>query len=147
SGTEQTIVYERAKRLEALGRTAPARDAYLEIAARWPYPFGSYFDDSLFRAAQMDETLGRNKEAIATLEKLLSFRETSTLMGSYERPKYIPAILEIAKIYEEKLGDRARAREALHRLYTEFKFSPLRDDALWREAELWRKDGDTGAEC
>jgi outer membrane protein assembly factor BamD (BamD/ComL family) len=68
-------------------------------------------------------------------------------MGSYERPRYIPAILRIAKLYEEKLNDRARARDALHRLYSEFKTSTLRDDALWREAELWRKDGDTGKMC
>jgi hypothetical protein len=68
-------------------------------------------------------------------------------MGSYERPRYIPAILKIAKIYEEKLNDRGKAREALHRLYAEFTTSTLRDDALWREAELWRKDGDTGKMC
>ena len=52
-----------------------------------------------------------------------------------------------AKIYEEKLNDRPKARETLHRLYTQFSTSTMRDDALWREAELWRKDGDTGTAC
>jgi outer membrane protein assembly factor BamD (BamD/ComL family) len=147
SGTEQTIAYERAKRLDALGRTEQARDAYLAVAARWPYPFGSYFDDSLYRASEMDEKLGRYREAIADLERLLSFREEASFMGSYERPKYVPAILRVAKLYEERLGDRARAREALHRLYTDFEHSTLRDDALWREAELWREDGDQTTAC
>lgn len=146
-GVEQTVVYERAKRLAVLGRTAEARDAFLDIAARWPYPFGAYFDDALYRASEMEEQLGRVPEAIADLERLLSHREVSSFMGSYERPRYIPAILRIAKLYEEKLGDRGKAREALHRLYSEFTTSTLRDDALWREAELWKKDGDLGTMC
>jgi tetratricopeptide (TPR) repeat protein len=144
---EQTVLYERAKRLAVLERNQEARDAFLDIAQRWPYPFGSYFDDSLYRASEMEEKLGRTREAILHLENLLSHREVSSFMGSYERPRYIPAILRIAKLYEEKLNDRARARDALHRLYSEFKTSTLRDDALWRDAELWRKDGDTGKMC
>lgn len=144
---EETVLYERAKRLAVLEKQQEARDAFLDIAQRWPYPFGSFFDDSLYRASEMEEKLGRPREAIAHLENLLSHREVSSFMGSYERPRYIPAILRIAKLYEEKLNDRGKARDALHRLYAEFKTSTLRDDALWREAELWRKDGDTGKMC
>ncbi len=146
TGAEQTVAYERAKRLDALGNTEQARDAYLAIAAKWPYPFGSYFDDSLYRASEDDEKLGRLREAIADLERLLSYREVSSLMGSYERPKYLPAAFRIADLYE-KLGDHAKARDALHRVYTEFLHSTLRDDALWKEAELWRKDGDAATAC
>lgn len=144
---EQTVAYERAKRLAVLERHREARDAFLDIAARWPYPFGSYFDDSLYRASEMEERLGRVREAVAVLERLLSHREVSSFMGSYERPRYIPAILRIAKLYEEKLNERGKARDALHRLYADFKTSTLRDDALWREAELWRRDGDTSTMC
>ena len=147
AGAEQTIAYERARRLDDLGKTEQARDAYLAITARWPYPRGSYFDDCLYRASVDDEKLGHVQEAIADLERLLSYRETSALMGSYERPRYVPAIFRIAKLYEDKLGDRAKAREALHRVYTDFQHSTLRDDALWKEAELWRKDGDTATAC
>ncbi|MBS2012938.1 MAG: tetratricopeptide repeat protein [Deltaproteobacteria bacterium] len=144
---EESVLYERARRLDQLERVEAAREAYVACAAKFPYPFGAYNDDSLYRAAQMEEKLGRPKEAIAILERLLSQRETSSVMGSYERPRYVPALLFIAKLYEEKLNDRAKARETLHRLYSDFKTSPLRDDALWREAELWRKDGDTNAAC
>jgi tetratricopeptide (TPR) repeat protein len=147
SGAEQTIAYERARRLQKLDRTEAARDAYLAIAEKWPYPFGSYFDDALFYASEMDEKLGRTREAIADLERLISFREVSAIMGSYERPKYLPAMFRIATLYEDKLGDRAHAREALHRVYTDFKHSTLRDDALWKEAELYRKDGDMKSAC
>jgi hypothetical protein len=143
---EEKVLYERAKRIDALGRTEAARDAFLEVADKWPYPFGGFNDDALFRAAEMEEKLGRPKEAIAHLERLLSQREVSSFMGSYERPRYLSAILKIAEIYE-KTGERAKARAALHRLYTDFTTSTMRDDALWREAALWRKDGEASTAC
>ncbi len=144
---EEDVAYERAKRIGELGRFEEARNAFVVVADRWPYPTGNYFDDALFRASEMEEKLGRSKEAIAHLERMLSFREKSVTIGSYERPRYIPAILRIAQLYEDRLGDRAKARETLHRLYAEFTTSTLRDDALWREAELWQKDGDKDTAC
>jgi outer membrane protein assembly factor BamD (BamD/ComL family) len=144
---EEKVSYERARRLEALSQTAAARDAYLDVANRWPYPFGALNDDALYRAAEMEMKLDRPREAIALLERLLSQREVSSFMGSYERPRYLPAVLRIAQIYEDKLGDRAKARETLHRLYSQFATSTMRDDALWRESELWRKDGDVSTAC
>jgi outer membrane protein assembly factor BamD (BamD/ComL family) len=144
---EEKVLYERARRLDALGRTQAARDAFVDVAAKFPYPFGGLQDDALYRASEMEEKLGRPQEAIALLERLLSQRETSSFMGSYERPRYLPAILRIAQIYENQLNDRAKARAALHRVYSEFTTSVMRDDALWREAELWRKDGDEKTAC
>jgi tetratricopeptide (TPR) repeat protein len=144
---EEKVIYERAKRLDALGRTEAARDAFVTAADKFPYPFGGLNDDAIYRAAEMEEKLGRPKEAIALLERLLSQREIAGFMGSYERPRYLPAVLRIAQIYENQLNDRAKARATLHRLYTDFTTSIMRDDALWREAELWRKDGDTITAC
>lgn len=144
---EEKVLYERAKHLDALGRTEVARDAFIDVANKWPYPFGAFNDDALFRAGEMEEKLGRPKEAIALYERLLAQREVSSFMGTYERPRYLPAILRIAQLYEEKLNDRAKARATLHRLYTDHTTSTMRDDALWREAELWRKDGDTSTAC
>ena len=131
SNLEELLAYERARRLDMLGRSAEARDAYVDCANRWPYPKGAFFDDSLYRASEMEEKLGRPKEAIDHLERLLSYREKSTTIGSYERPRYVPAVLRIAKLYEERLNDRGKARDALHRLYSEFTTSTLRDDALF----------------
>jgi len=144
---EQDVAYERAKRLAELGRREEALAAHLAVAERWPYPKGSYFDDALYQASELEEALGRPEQAIARLEHLLSFRETSNVIGSYQRPRYTPALLRIAKLYEEALHDRARARETLHRLYRDFTTSTERDDALWREAELWQKDGDQATAC
>jgi outer membrane protein assembly factor BamD (BamD/ComL family) len=144
---EEKVLYERARHLDTLGRTEAARDAYVETANKFPYPFGGFNDDALFRAAEMEEKLGRPKEAIALLERLLSQREVSGFLGSYERPRYLPALLRIAEIQETKLNDRAAARATLHRLYADFTTSTMRDDALWREAELFRKDGDQTSAC
>lgn len=144
---EETIAYERGKRLADAGRLEDAHAALLAVATRWSYPKGVFFDDALFRASEIDEKLGRYGEAIEHLEHLLSFRESSVTIGTYERPRYIPAILRIAQLYEERLGDRAKARQTLHRLYSDFKTSTFRDDALWREAELWQKDGDKDTAC
>ncbi len=143
---EEKVVYERARRLDALGRKEEARDAFLEAARRWPYPFGSFNDDALFRAAELENKLGRPNEAIARLEQLLAQREVSSFVGSYERPRYVPALLRIVEI-SEGAGDRTKARETLHRLYKDFTTSTMRDDALWREATLWRKDGNAETAC
>lgn len=147
SALEEDVAYERAKRIADLGHFEEARDAFVDVANRWSYPAGNYFDDALYRASVMEENLGRYKEAIGHLERLLAFRETSVTIGSYERPRYIPAMLRIATLYEERLRDRKMARETLHRLYTDFTTSTLRDDALWREAELWRKDANKETAC
>ena len=137
SSVLQKVVYERALRQEA---KEARRDALVAVAARFPYPRGAYWDDSLFKAAEIEEELGRHREAVALYEKLLVERETSDVIGSYQRPKYSPAKMRIAHIQAEKLGDRAAARKTLHELYTQLESSDLRDDALFEEARLYRAD-------
>ncbi|AKV03055.1 hypothetical protein AKJ09_09718 [Labilithrix luteola] len=146
-GITEAIVYERAKRLADQGKTVEARDAMLDVANRWPYPFGAYFDDALFRASELESKLGHPQKAIEHLERLLSHRESSSMLGTYERPRYSPAMFRIADIYENDLHDRGKTRETLHRFYKEFTTSPRRAEALWREADLWRKDGNTEVAC
>jgi TolA-binding protein len=148
-GTElgEALAYQIALRLTLLGQPQAARDAFVDVATRWPYPSGALFDDALFRASELDEKLGKYTDAIADLERMLEEREDTTLVGSYQRPRYGAAILRIATLYRDRLHDKERARDAFHRLYADFKTSPWRDDALWQEAELWREDGDTGTAC
>jgi tetratricopeptide (TPR) repeat protein len=144
---EPRVAFATAEHVEALGDESAARDAYLRIADRWPYPFGGFFDDALWRASLLDEKLGRFQGAVDDLERMVSVRETTTLIGTYERPKYVPAMLRIGALWRDRLHDRARARAAFHRLYADFAHSTARDDALWQEAALWREDGDTHTAC
>ncbi|MGH7296895.1 MAG: tetratricopeptide repeat protein, partial [Polyangiaceae bacterium] len=143
----ELVTYLRAQHLEALGRDAEARDAFLRIADRWPYPFGAFFDDALWEASLLDEKLGRARPAADDLERLVAMRETTTIMGSYERARYVPAMLRLGALYRDVLHDHAKARETFHRLYTDYAHSTRRDAALWEEAAIWRADGDVATAC
>jgi tetratricopeptide (TPR) repeat protein len=148
-GTErgEEIAYGIALRLDRLGRTLEARDAFAAVAARWAYPHGTLFDDALFRASLLDERLGRYEEAIADLRKMLVVRESSWFSGSYERPRFDVGQMRIADLYETRMHDDARAAVELHKLYTDFKTSLLRDRALWREAAIWARGGERARSC
>jgi tetratricopeptide (TPR) repeat protein len=143
----QLVAYLSAVHLEQLGDDAGAYAAYMRIASRWPYPRGPFFDDVLWNASLLDEKAGRGQAAVDDLERLVAVRETTTLVGSYERARYVPAMLRIGKLYADVLHDRERARATYHRLYADFAHSTMRDDALWKEAALWRQDGDATAAC
>jgi tetratricopeptide (TPR) repeat protein len=144
----QTLDYQAAVCTEHMGKLAEAREAYLAVAARYPYPFGRLFDDALWRASEIDEKLGKPERAIEDLERMLAVRETAHLMGTYERPRFQPALMRIAVLYRDKLGDRARARDAYRRAWNELgASSPMRDDAAWEEAQLLGADGDQDGAC
>jgi len=144
---EDALSYERALHLAALGYDGPARDAFLDTANRWPYPHGGYWDDSLYRASVLDEKLGRYVEAMRDLTRMLSERESSFLVGSYERPRYEPAKVRLCALYRDRLRARDKARECFHELYTDFSHSELRDDALWEESRLFLEGGDAASAC
>jgi tetratricopeptide (TPR) repeat protein len=143
----EEVAYETALRLDRLGRAEEARNAFVAISVRWAYPHGPLFDDSLHRASVLDEQLGRYDEAIQDLERMLAVRESSWFSGSYERPRFDAAQMRIADLYANRLHDHAKAKAALHELYADFKTSLLRDEALWKEAALWERDGDATRAC
>jgi TolA-binding protein len=143
----ELIAYQIADRLAKAGEDVQARDAYLSVAKRWPYPFGAYWDDSLFHASELDEKMGRYTEAIAHLERILAEYETTTIVGTYTRPRMSPALFRIGLLYRDRVGDKGKAKAAFHRLYTVFTNASRRDDALWYEADIWREEGDEATAC
>jgi tetratricopeptide (TPR) repeat protein len=148
-GTEldEVVTYERSRSLERAGKKQEAHDAYLASARRHPYPFGGLTDDAYWRAAKIDEELGRYEEAIAHLRELLSSREPSGAWGSYERPRYSDAQLEIAEIYRDKIKDHAAARREFEKLYALHPSTINRDDAVWNEARIALADKDQKTVC
>jgi TolA-binding protein len=144
---EENLDYEKALALERMGKLAPARDAFLETARAHPYPFGTLTDDALYRASLVEEQLGNPEAAIAHLRSLLAGRESSHMMGSYDRPRYSQAQMRIGELYRDKLRDHASARRELHKVYADHPTSILRDDALWAEARLAKEDGDEREAC
>jgi TolA-binding protein len=144
---EESVEYQQANRLHALGDLDAAHAKFISITERFPYPLGRTWDDSLFHASEIDEAKKDYVEAVLHLETMLKEREVSSLMGSYQRPRFTPALLRIATLYRDRLHDNDNARKAFHRLYADFTTSTMRDDALWQEARLWKADGDTSAAC
>ncbi|MGD0524755.1 MAG: tetratricopeptide repeat protein [Polyangiaceae bacterium] len=141
------VAYLSAEHVEARGADVAARDAYLHIADRWPYPHGAFFDDALWHASLLDEKLGRAQAAADDLERLVAVRETTGIMGSYERARYVPSMLRLGELYRDALHDHAKARATFHRLYTDYAHSTKRAEGLWREAAIWRQDGDAKTAC
>jgi tetratricopeptide (TPR) repeat protein len=147
SELSETLVYRRARELDAVGQAAAARDGYLDCAARFPYPIGAYWDDALLRAARKELELGSPTRAIAHLQRMLAEQEGASIMGSYERARYAEAQLEVGRIYRDVLHDPARARQELRKVWLLHPKSPLVDDALFQEALLAHQGGDQQGSC
>ncbi len=143
----ETASYLVADRLLEVGDVRGARDGFVQTAKDYPYPSGSLFDDSMFRASELDEKLGEPRVAVDRLRELLSHREPSSMNGSYERPRYGKAQMRIAELYRDALRDHATARKEFRKLFEQHTTSLLRDDALWQEALLARQDGDSAGAC
>jgi tetratricopeptide (TPR) repeat protein len=143
----EEVAFEIARRLDETGETAAAREAFVAVAARWPYPLGALWDDALFRASALDERLDRPQAAIDDLKQMLRRRERAILVGSAERSHYAEAQLHLGEIYRDRLHDDLAARAAFHALYEDYPDSTLRDRGLYEEAELLRADGDASAAC
>ncbi|MEO7034492.1 MAG: tetratricopeptide repeat protein [Polyangiaceae bacterium] len=141
----EQLRYERARRFDALGNAAEAREAYVDLADRYPYPHGAYWDDALLRGAECDVRLGQPERALSLLERMLASRETSHLSGSYERPHFADAAYRMAELYRDALHAPAAARRAFHNVFVNYPTSTLRDDALWQEALILRSAGPSAA--
>lgn len=143
----ETLAYRRARELETSGDLAAARDAYLECAARYPYPTGAFWDDALLRAARVELSLGAPERAIAHLRRMLGEQERARIMGSYERPRYAEAQLELGRLYRDVQHDPAGARAELRRVWLRHPKSTLVDDALFEEALVAKSTGDARGTC
>jgi len=143
----ERALYEKAKRLERLGRLREAVDTLLICAKDYPYPVGSLRDNALYLASELEERLGRPRQAVAHLRTLLEDREQSLIHGSYERPLYAPAQMRLAVLYRDALAEPDVARKEFRKLFDAFPTSTLRDDALWAEALVARKQKDTEGAC
>ncbi len=135
----ETVIYQRARYQQLAGTKTAARDGYLTVAQRFPYPFGAYWDDALFHAAELDVELGNPRSAIAHLQRMLEQREPTRVHGSLERPRFGPARFLLAEIYRDELHDDRAARDSFLTLVDEHPTSLLRDDALWEAALLERE--------
>jgi TolA-binding protein len=147
SSLRERAGYELARHLEAEGDPVGAAAQYDAVATRFPYPRGALWDDALYRLAEVLHRLGRTRDAIGRLEALLSYRERSTLQGSYERPRFAQARFRIAELYRDALRDPEQARSAFREVWKSHPTSRLRDDALWEAALIAAREGWRAQAC
>lgn len=148
-GTElgQYLHYEYARSLESDGHPADARARYLFVARRYPYPAGALWDDSLYRAADLDARLGDPRAAISHLEGMLAERETAHFIGSYEKGRFEDAAFRIGELQRDALHAPTAARRSFERFWSDFPRSRLRDEAAWQGATLAAEAGDQRGAC
>jgi tetratricopeptide (TPR) repeat protein len=148
-GTElhEQAGYRLGLALYAVGQKEEAKARLVLTAEAHPHPYGGLTDDAYWHAARIAHELGRPKEALSLLERLLAPQERSTMNGSYIRRRFPPALLRMAVILRDDLKDLAAARKKLLELPSRFPDSILRDDALWEAARLSHLVGDAGAAC
>jgi tetratricopeptide (TPR) repeat protein len=141
-----TLDVELARRRHRAGRHRDAITLY-ERALTWRYPNNPRWDDASLELARLHEEAGRYAEALAVIDRALSMREQLVLIpGSAVRPRFPELALERGRVYEA-LGDPARAADAYHAVYADFRDSILRDDALEHESRVRRAAGEVARGC
>jgi tetratricopeptide (TPR) repeat protein len=143
----ERVEYAYADLLERANRTSAARDQYLLVAKRFPYPHGALWDDALWKASLLEEKLGNVPAAIQHLERMLKEMEPSSLQGSYQRPRYAAARFRIAELFRDRVRDLPRAVKEFQKVWDDHPTSILRDDALWQKARIERSLGLRSRSC
>ncbi len=142
----QLLGYRRARWADAHGSPQQALPLYLETMRAHPYPLGRYWDEAALRAADLQVQLGNAQAALTLLKNMLSHRETSDFVGSYER-HYSKARYRMAEIFRDELDDCRGAREHFLAVVDDFRTSLLRDDALWNAARCAERLGNLDQAC
>lgn len=141
-----TLEVERARRFERREQWAEAEQAY-QHALTWRYPGNPRWDDASLALARLLQQRGRNSDALAVIDRALQEREVVVaLAGSVVRPKF-PDLAFMRGEVLFAMGERARAADAFHWLYTTFSQSNLRDNALDREVQIRTSLGQTAHAC
>jgi TolA-binding protein len=149
SSTElaQHVDYEHARSHEHQAELEAARDEYVRLADRYPYPRGVFWDDALYRAADIDVALGEPREAVSLFQRLLAEREHSFMVGSYERGRYAEAAFRVAELHRDVLHEPSLARKEFETFWATYPTSRLRDDAAWSAARIAAESGDQAGAC
>lgn len=147
TAADERLRYEAGRLLEESAALAAAREAFEDVARRFPYPRGLLWDDALFRAAEAARALGDARGALHLIARLLAARESALAQGSYERTTFARAALRRAEILRDLMGDARAARQAFREVWARYPTSRARDDAAWEAARLGVSLGDVVGAC
>lgn len=140
----ERVLWLQARNLEACGEAQRALTVYQTQTQEYPYPYGQFWDESLLRQSVLLLRSGEAATAVAKLQEMLSHRENSTIVGSYDR-HYGRATLLLAYALLE--SDWQRAYALLHGYPRQYPDSRDRDDALWTALVLASAHADPTRAC
>lgn len=140
----ERVLWLQARNLELCGHPDQALRVYKKQTQEYPYPYGQFWDESLLRQAVLLLRKGDGAQASALLQEMLSHREQSTIVGSYDR-HYGHATLLLA--YALLDSDWERAYGLLHTFPAHYPDSRDRDDALWAAIVLAGVHADQARAC
>lgn len=142
----ETLLAERARRLEAAGREREAEAAWRALFEAVPYPQNSRWDDGHMALAALLRRRGDARGALAALDAMLAPRDPDCTGGSCDAPLFQEGAMLRGEILRDDLGDPAAAARAFREAYEMFPTSRVRDDALEAEARALERAGD-GRSC
>jgi len=116
---------------------------YRKIVSRWAFETSALWDDALWDISEIQHRRGQFREEIKSLQHLLSTREFTTWIGSYEIRSYKHAAMRIGKVYYLDLKDYKAAAVRFAAFETEFRESRYVDDAIWWLGHSLAKAGRT----
>ncbi len=142
---DDSLLYEIA-RLYREGKDATLETRTLEvIVSRFDRWSSQVWDDALWRLAAIAREEDRTRDEIQWLERLLSEKESSRLLGSYNSPYHDDTMLRLGEIYlaEKRYDDAYRMFIEL----SEFKTSRMTDDGLFSAAKVEIERGNLKNAC
>lgn len=140
-----TLMAEQARRLERHGHSTEAARAWEAMLRAVPYPQNAHWDDGHVALARLRRAAGDPRGAVEALDQMLSVREPSYSSGTYHAPLFDDGAMLRAEILRDDLHDLSGAARAFHFVYSDFRTSLLRDDALWQEGLVRETANDSQA--
>ncbi|MBI2896311.1 MAG: STAS/SEC14 domain-containing protein [Deltaproteobacteria bacterium] len=134
SALGDNVLYAIAALRIRLADPAAAERALVDLVDRYPYPRGGLWDEALWLLADLAEVRRDFRAVVRWLERMVAVQESSSIVGSYNLPRFDDAELRIARTWLGPLGDARRAVRAAERLRDRYPDSVLRDDAIVLQA-------------
>ena len=114
-----------------------AAHLFQRIRTQWKFETSPLWDDATWDLSLVRHRQGQYVDEIALLHDLLSTREPTWLLGSYDIKNYKHAAFRIGMVYYEDLKQYAEAAKQFNAFPKLFKHSTYRDDAMWWEGNAW----------
>jgi tetratricopeptide (TPR) repeat protein len=142
SSLYETLLAERAHRLEQAGRDDEAVAVWRGLFETVPYPQNSHWDDGHMALARLLRRRGDARGALAALDAMLAPRDPACSGGSCDAPYFQEGAMLRGEILRDDLRDPIGAARAFRQVYEWFPTSRVRDDALEAEARVLEQAGD-----